>query len=73
MREWQDIRTAPQDGTRVFVATESAIHSAVYDRIDGCWRVLPRTTVRTVPVPGSPLYWIPLDALPPLPQTEARS
>jgi hypothetical protein len=66
-KRWQPIETAQKDGTRVFVATSTAIHTAVYDRIEGCWCVLPRRITTRVPVPGTVIGWLPLDTLPPLP------
>ena len=64
---WRPIESAPKDGTRILVATSNAIHSACWDKIDHSWRVIPKTTTKTVPVPGDPLAWQPL---PPPPAKE---
>ncbi len=61
---WRPIESAPKDGTRVLVATSNAIHSACWDKIDHSWRVIPKTTTKTVPVPGDVLAWQPLPPAP---------
>ncbi len=57
---WRPISEAPKDGTRVLVLTKGSMHSAIFDRIDNCWRVIPKTATRTVPVPGTPTHFRPL-------------
>jgi hypothetical protein len=61
---WRPISEAPKDGTRILVATKNAIHSAVHDRVDDVWRVLPRKITSIVPVPGTPTHFRPLPSPP---------
>jgi hypothetical protein len=64
MTQWQLIKTAPKTKDPILVWNGRAMHSAVWDRIDNAWRVLPRTSLTTVPVPGEVTHWMPLPAPP---------
>lgn len=67
--EWQDISTAPKDGTEVLVCGSKRLPYAVahYDRRDGLWYL--ETCSDTVSI-YSPTHWQPL---PPLPEPPAEA
>jgi len=85
MSEWQDIASAPKDGTRVIVCKWAWVHKAVDDIFDDeaekIWHLCFATTAHWLSDKGywtdglerlvEPTHWMPLPAAPPSPTQDA--
>lgn len=61
---WQPVETAPRGREPILVWNGTSMHTAVFDRVDSGWRLIPKTTVKTITVPGVVTHWMPLPAPP---------
>lgn len=61
---WQNIGSAPRDGSEVLVWNGRRRHVASFDKIEGEWVSSFKTTTKRLPVAPPPTHWWPLPTEP---------